>query len=109
MQPNWDYPKKTTLWHYEGLIKKLLLLTAYPVIWQVYNNDMTQAAVFARRMFPEKNMETGEFPARMLSIFKRLNSAGISDWGNLLSKVTTRAECVTFITEHNLKFEGVIV
>ena len=54
MQPNWDYVKKTTLWHYEDLIKKLKAVAAYPVIWHAYNHDMTQADTFARRLFPDK-------------------------------------------------------
>lgn len=108
MQPKWDYVKKTTLWHYEDLINKLNVLTAYPVIWQAYNQDMTQAAVFAHHLFPEKNIETGEFPARVLATFERLKFSGVSDWGNLLSKVTTRAECAAFVSEHNLRFEEFI-
>jgi hypothetical protein len=108
MQPNWDYVKKTTLWHYEDLIKKLNVLMAYPVIWKAYNQDMTQAAVFACRMFPDKNIKAGEFPARVLSTFERLKSAGISDWGNLLSKVPSMAECIAFVTKHNLNFEEFI-
>jgi hypothetical protein len=79
MQPDWDYVKKTTLWHYEDLIKKLNVLMAYPIIWQAYNHDMAQAAIFAHRLFPDKNIAAGEFPARMLSTFERLKSTGISD------------------------------
>jgi hypothetical protein len=105
MQPNWDYVKKTTLWHYEDLIKKLNIVMAYPVIWQAYNHDMTQASIFARRLFPDKNIEDGEFPASVLRTFEHLKDAGISNWGDLLSKVPTRAECAAFATECNLNFE----
>ena len=108
MQPNWDYVKKTTLWHYEDLIKKLTVVMAYPVIWQAYNHDMNQAADFARRLFPDKNIEAGEFPAGVLHTFEHLKSTGISNWGNLLSKVPTRSECAAFVTEHNLNFEEFI-
>jgi hypothetical protein len=104
MQPSWDYVKKTTLWHYEDLIKKLNVLMVYPVIWQAYNHDMTQAAAFAHRLFPDKNIEAGEFPAQVLASFERLKSAGISDWSSLLSRITSRAECTAFVTEHNLNF-----
>lgn len=108
MQPNWDYVKKTTLWHYENLIKKLIVVMAYPVIWQAYNHDMTQAAAFTHRLFPDKNIEAGEFPAAVICMFERLEAAGIKDWGNLLAKVTTRVDCTAFVTEHNLNFEELI-
>jgi hypothetical protein len=108
LQPNWDYVKKTTLWHYEELIIKLNAVVAYPVIWQAYNHDLTEAAAFARGLFPDKNMEAGEYPSRVVSTFERLKSAGISNWGNLLSMVPTRTECSAFIAEHNLNFEEFI-
>jgi hypothetical protein len=107
-QPNWDYVKKTTLWRYEDLIKKLRVVTAYPVIWQAYNHNMTQADAFARHLFLDKNIEAGEFPARILDTFEHLKSAGIKDWGSLLSKVSTSDKCASFVTEHNLNFEEFI-
>jgi hypothetical protein len=107
-QPNWDYVKKTTLWHYEDLIKKLNILPAYPVLWQAYNQDMTRAAVFARRLFPETNVKAGEFPVQVLSTFECLKSAGVSDWGDLLLKVATKSECAVFVSDHNLSFEEFI-
>jgi hypothetical protein len=108
VQPDWDYVKKTTLWHYEDLIKKLNVLMSYPVLWKAYNQDMNQSAVFARGLFPDKSIDAGESPARLLSTFERLKSAGISDWGDLLSKVSTRAECTAFIVEHDLIYEEFI-
>jgi hypothetical protein len=108
MQPNWDYVKKTTLWHYEDLIKKLKAVTAYPVIWQAYNQDMDRAAAFARGLFPDKNIEAGECPGGLLSMFERLKTAGISDWGDLLKKVPTRDECAAFVGENQLDFEEFI-
>jgi hypothetical protein len=108
MQLNWDYVKQTTLWHYEGLIKRLNFVTAYPVIWRAYNQDMTQAASFARNLFPDKDLRAGETPAQVLSMIERLRSFGISNWGNLLSKIPTRAECGSFVSKHNLKFEEFI-
>lgn len=99
MQPNWDYVKQITLWQYEDLIKKLEVIQAYPVLWQAYNYDMTQAAVFAQRLCPDRNFNT---------IFERLKSAGINDWGDLLSRISTRAGCVTFVAEHHLNFEELV-
>ena len=108
MKPNWDYVKKTTLWQYEDLIKKLSVVMAYPVIWQAYNQDMTQAITFARRMFPDKNIEAGEFPACVLTTFEQLRTSGISNWGDLLSKVSTREKCAAFVSEHNINLEDFI-
>jgi len=108
MQPDWDYVKKTTLWHYDELIKKLNIVMDYPVIWQAYNHNMAFAVVFGRRLFPDKNIEAGEYPAQILDTIAHLESAGISDWGNLLSKVTTRDDCLAFITENNFMFEEFI-
>jgi len=93
-----DYVKKTALWHYEELIKKLGTLMAYPVIWKAYNQHMTQASVFARNLFPDKNIDTGEYPAQILDTITYLKSAGISDWGSLFSRVATRDGCMAFVT-----------
>ena len=30
MQPDWEYVKRTTLWHYEDLLKKLNFVTGLP-------------------------------------------------------------------------------
>jgi hypothetical protein len=81
---------------------------AYPVIWQAYNHDMNQAAAFARRLFPDKNIAAGEFPADVLHTFGHLKSIGVINWGSLLSMVTTKAECLEFVTTHNLDFEEFI-
>jgi hypothetical protein len=108
MRPNWDYVKKTTLWHYDDLITKLNVVMAYPVIWQAYNHNMNQAAVFARSLFPDKNIAAGEFPAGVLHTLEHLNSIGIGNWGSLLVKVTTKTECLEFISTHHLDFEEFI-
>jgi hypothetical protein len=108
MQPDWNYVKKTTLWHYDDLIKKLNVLIVYPVIWKAYNHDMAQATVFAMRLFPGKNIEAREYPAQILDTIAHLKPAGISDWGNLLTKIDTRESCMEFVTENNLNFEKFI-
>jgi hypothetical protein len=108
IQPNWNYVKKTTLWHYEALIKKLSVLMAYPVVWKAYNHNMAQASVFARNLFPDKNVDAGEYPAQILDTITHLKHAGFSDWGNLLARIVTRETCKAFITENNLNFEKFI-
>ena len=89
MQPDWDYVKKTTLWHYEDLLKKLNFVTIYPVIWQAYNHDMAQAAAYARRLFPGRNIAGGEYPAQIIETIGRLANAGVSSWGDLLARAAT--------------------
>jgi hypothetical protein len=108
MQPNWDYVKKITLWHYEDLVKKLNLLAGYPVLWQAYNHDMNRAGTYARRLFPENKVQAGEYPVRVLTTLERLKTAGIRDWGDLLAMVPTRTECAAFVSQHNLSFEEFI-
>jgi hypothetical protein len=108
MQSDWNYVKKTTLWNYEDLIKKLRVLMAYPVIWKAYNHDIAQATVFAIRLFPDTNIEAGEYPAQILDTIAHLKLANISDWGNLLAKITSREACMAFVTENNLNFEKFI-
>ena len=108
MQSNWDYVKKTTLWQYEELIKKLNAVTNYPAIWQAYNHDMPQAVAFARRLFAGSDLEAGEYPASIIRTIERLNAAGITNWGSVLAKIGDRAGCIGFITEHGLNFEEFI-
>lgn len=108
MQPDWEYVKKTTLWQYEELIKKFEVHQKYPAIWQATNQNMNQADSLARQMFPEATPETGEYPARVLATIKRLKSAGIRDWGDLLSKIPTRVECAGFAYRHNIYFKEFI-
>ena len=108
MQPEWDYVKKTTLWHYEELLKKLRIVTAYPVIWSAYNHDMPRAADFARRLFPDHDMAAGEYPARILDTILHLERAGIRDWGDLLERAATREDCSAFVAENAILFQEFI-
>ncbi len=108
MQPDWGYVKNTTLWHYEDLVKKLNFVTAYPVIWQAYNHGMARAAEFCERLFPDKNIEAGEYPASILGTIAHLETAGISNWGSLLARVARREDALAFINEINLSFEEFI-
>jgi len=108
MQFDWNYVKKTTLWHYEDLIKKLSIPMAYPVIWKAYNHDMAQAIIFAMHLFPDKNIEAGEYPAQILDTIAHLKHADISDWGSMLAKITTREACTAFVIENDLRFEKFI-
>ena len=100
--------KRITLWQYEDLIKKLIVLKAYPVLWQAYKQDMSQSANFARRLFPYQNIEAGEYPARVLYMMERLKSDKISKWDDLFPSVATRSDCEAFVSDHKLKFEEFI-
>ena len=108
MQPDWEYVKKTTLWHYEELLKKLKFVTAYPVIWSAYNHDMPRAADFARCLFPDQNITTGEYPSRILETIMHLELAGVRDWGDLLERAASREDCSAFVAENKLIFEEFI-
>jgi hypothetical protein len=108
MEPNWDNVKKSTLWNYDDLIKKLILLESYPTLWQAYNHDMTQAAAFAHHLFADGNIQAEDYPVQLLSTIEYLRSAGVRSWGDLLAKVRSREECIVFLTQHNLNFEQFI-
>jgi hypothetical protein len=105
---NWDYVKKITLWSYEDLIKKLTVLVNYPVLWQAYNHNMTQAAAFARSLFPKTGSGIEESIARLLITMDRLRTIGIHDWGHLLARIPARADCDVFIRENDLDFHEFI-
>jgi hypothetical protein len=108
MQPNWGYVKKTTLWQFEDLIKKFKVIRSYPVVWKAYNQDMTQATVFARRIFPENDGKPNQFPAKIVQTIECLKSEGISNWETLLSNIPSKAKCEEFTREHNILFEEFI-
>ena len=69
---------------------------------------MSEAAFFARRLFPDNNIEGGEYPAQILATIAQLDYSGIHDWGDLLSRIATRDNCMGFVTENNLRFEEFI-
>jgi hypothetical protein len=104
----WDYVKQTTLWPYEDLLKKLGFVLTYPLIREVYNHSMPQADAYARRLFPDKNIAAGEFPAPLLASLECLRGAGIQDWSDLLARVATRASLEAFIEQNELAFEELI-
>lgn len=108
MQPDWEYVKRTTLWHYEDLLKKLNFVMGYPRLWTAYNHDMRHAADFACRLFPGTNIAVGEYPALVIITIGCLERAGISSWGDLLVRVAGREDCTAFIADRNLEFEALI-
>jgi hypothetical protein len=105
MQANWEYVKKTTLWHYEDLIKKLNAVASYNSIWRAYNMDLSGAIDFARRLFTKGEIDTGRYPAAVLQTVDTLRTAGVRNWEDLLDNVTTREDCLRFIANYNLQFE----
>ena len=105
MQLDWDYVKKTTLWNYEDLLKKLNFVKAYPVIWRAHNHDIAQAAAYARRLFPDNKVELGEYPAPIIDTIGRMVAADIGSWGDLLVRVATREKCTIFTADNNIKFK----
>jgi hypothetical protein len=108
MNLNWDYVKKITLWQYEEVIQKLNGLMAYPVIRSVYNLSMPEAVNYARRLFPGKNFEGGEFPAPILATLTSLQKAGVLDMIDLLSRLDSRAACERLLGETRISFEALV-
>ncbi|MEI7844992.1 MAG: hypothetical protein WCK35_04220 [Chloroflexota bacterium] len=108
MQPDWTYVKKTSLWNYDELLKKLNSVLTYPVIRRAYNEDMCHAAAFCQRLFPTKNIDGDLYPAQILATMTQLELVGIVNWSDLLSRISSRDACDTFIAENNLHFEELI-
>ena len=50
MEIDWAQVKKKTLWHYEELIKKILIVLDYAFVQEHYNHTMTEAAIYAARI-----------------------------------------------------------
>ncbi|RPI30448.1 MAG: hypothetical protein EHM70_13855, partial [Chloroflexota bacterium] len=103
MAYDWDYVKKTTLWSYEELVRKLNSVLAYPLIRQAYNHSMPQAADYACRLFPGQ-----EHSAALPAAFSRLEAAGVRDWAGFLGRVATREACIEFVEQNGIPFEEVI-
>lgn len=108
MEFDWNIVKKITLWQYEELLKKLNAVLAYPVLRKAYNHTMPQAIDYARRLFPDKNIAAGEFPADIIATFESLQSAGVSDCADLFKKVSTREACAAFVAQNNVQFDALI-
>src|SRR5574338_1531556 len=108
MPADWGYVKRSSLWHYEALVKKLRVLPAYPVLWQAYNHNMEQAAEFARRLLRDGVLSAGRDLPALLETMGRLRDIGVRDWGDLLSRVSTRQGFLDFVTQNRLGFKEVI-
>ena len=50
MDIDWSQVKKSTLWHYEDLIKKLLEVLDYDFVREKYNHTMADAVIFSERI-----------------------------------------------------------
>ena len=107
MTVDWDYVKKTTLWPYEDLIEKLQDVLAYPFVQQYYDCSMPQAEEYARRLFADRDLDHGEYPRALLSVFRQLEAAGISNWSSLLAQINSRDSLLVFLEKNKLRFEDV--
>jgi hypothetical protein len=108
MNVNWDTVKKVTLWQYEELIQKLQDVLIYPFAQEYYNHSMPLAIEYARRLFADKNLDKGDYPAALLPVFNRLEAVGITDWSALIARVDSREKLLNFLEINGIGFAEVI-
>jgi hypothetical protein len=107
---DWDYVKKTTLWHYEPLIKKLHEVLAYDFVREHYHHSMDEAASFAGEMRQGyvQNDQPADFLLDIVDHFKGLGRLGVKDYQDLVERVDTQPQCKTFIQETSFSFKALV-
>ena len=108
MHANWDYVKDTTLWPYEALIEKLQAVLAYSFIQQYYTHTMPQAAAFLQRLILPAEWERNPYWSQVTATFAHLHAAGVQDYADLVARVATRAQCLSFLAHNGLAFPHLI-
>lgn len=110
MEIDWGLVKKSTLWHYEDLIKKICDVLRYGFVQNYYNHTMPEAVAYSVRLQQGYRQNEKE-PAFIIEItyhFKTLDKLEIKDYYDLLRRVDTKAQCVTFLQETGFAFEALI-
>lgn len=110
MAIDWGYVKKTTLWQYEPLIKKLTKVLDYDFVRQHYHHSMTEAASFALRLQSGyvQNDKSVNFIDEIANHFRELGSLGIQDYWGLLERVDSRVKCEVFLQKTGFAFQDLI-
>lgn len=108
---DWDSVKKQTLWSYEDLIGKLLLVLAYGFVQEHYNHTMEQAQDYAgqiRRGYLQDRGENVAYIDGMATRFETLATRGIENYSELVHQVATRKDCVAFLQQTGFDFDQLI-
>jgi hypothetical protein len=110
MELNWIRVKQVTLWSYEDLVKKLQDVLAYPFVQVHYNHTMPQALDYARRIRSGYFQNRGEatYIDAIASNFEQLEIQQVGNYSDLVQKVATRQQCVSFLDQTGFDFEQLI-
>jgi len=111
MRIDWDRAKAETLWSYEDLIRKLQDVLSYPFVQEHYDHTLPRAreygAALRRGYLQDQGAMTGHIDAAAASL-KHLESRWDGTYSNLICRVGTRSECVAFVEETELPFDGLL-
>ena len=111
MNVDWDSVKQQTLWRYEDLIAKLLNTLAYPFVREHYDHTMEQAQGYAkeiRRGYLEDRGDMTVYVDRIATHLEKLDTRAIGTYSELVHRVATPEQCVTFLEQMDLDFELLI-
>jgi hypothetical protein len=107
---DWDYVKKTTLWHYEELLEKILHVLDYGFVQKYYSHSMAEAAAYSAKIqqgYRINGRETA-YIGNVIALFIILNSLGVRNYRDLAQELVTRAKCEAFVKRTGVSFEALI-
>jgi len=110
MTIDWAHVKKTTLWHYEELIKKMLNTLEYSFVLEHYNHSMEEAESFSEKVRNGylQNGKEATFIDEITGTFKVLRNLRIKNYLDLVHQVETREKCELFVNNTDVNFEELI-
>lgn len=110
MEIDWTYVKKITLWQYEDLVKKILIVLKYDFVQEHYSHTMSEAVAYSEKI-RQNYLQNGKEPTFIIEITKRLkelDGLGIKDYQYLMQKVDTKAKCENFLEKTDFGFNALI-
>lgn len=107
---DWAHVKKKTLWHYEGLIEKILNTFEYAFVQEHYNHSMEEGENFSERIRNGylQNGKEATFIDEITNTFKVLRNLRIENYLDLVQQVETREKCEFFLSNTDINFEELI-
>ncbi len=108
METDWKLVKKTTLWDYETLIKKLREVLSYNFIQEHYNHNMKEAAAYCEKLLGY-HPKYDRYISQITSVFAELESLKVRNYTDLVSRVETRKKCEELVRKAKLRFQDLIV
>ena len=106
MEIDWVQVKKKTLWHYEDLIKKMLIVLNYGFVQEAYSHTMSEARAYSEKI-RQNYLQNGKEPTFIGEIaehFMRLDNLGIKSYLDLVQQVETKGMCEKFLEKTSFGF-----